>query len=249
MHCHRGCRLFRIVYMLSHPFMEPQQVSRQCNTSCGDGYPNKRHQAACAIGCGLQDQRLAVYERSSASEGPQAEVGGLQSFLQPFGPAGPAPDMQAVKRLHMWTLIRSNHYPRLVIIRTEHSQPVTGVHLGGQLVMAEAPPRSAQLDLGGVRSAPALKAVSRKQRDFWWVCVLDRTLQPLMAGLLLLSFLILLWLCLSYAKEMATGPVNSEIAVKPKEMPKLDVMMIDPNTPPGVAPEKVALFKVPLESV
>lgn len=80
--------------------------------------------------------------------------------------------------------------------------------------MAEAPPRSAQLDLGGVRGAPSLKATSRKQRDFWWVCVLDRTLQPLMAGLLLLSFLILLWLCLSYAKEMATGPANSEVSAE-----------------------------------
>ncbi len=84
-------------------------------------------------------------------------------------------------------------------------------------MMAEAaPPSGQQLELGGVRDTPALNAavpmLKKKQRDFWWVCVLDRTLQPLMAGLLMLSFLILLWLCLSYAKELATGPVNSEVS-------------------------------------
>lgn len=42
---------------------------------------------------------------------------------------------------------------------------------------------------------------------------------------------------------------SPQIAVKAKEMPKLDVMMIDPSSPPGAAPEKVALFKVPLENV
>lgn len=41
----------------------------------------------------------------------------------------------------------------------------------------------------------------------------------------------------------------SQIAVKPKEMPKLDVMMIDANPTPDALPEKVKLFKVPLESV